>query len=128
MRRTPTLRRIPETRMIAVIVEVHPHPEHRQAYLDWAARLRPELERMEGFLSIERFQSLTNPDKLLSLSFWRDEECLAKWRKLESHRAAQRAGRETLFREYRLRIAAVVRDYGLEDREQAPEDSRKAHG
>ena len=114
--------------MIAVIFEVQPHAEHRQAYLDWAARLRSELETMEGFVSIERFQSLTTPDKVLSLSFWRDEECLARWRKLESHRAAQAAGRATMFRDYRLRIAAVLRDYGLHERAQAPEDSRRAHG
>lgn len=114
--------------MIAVIFEVQPHAEHRQAYLDWAARLRSELEAMEGFLSIERFQSLATPDKVLSLSFWRDEECLARWRRLESHRAAQAAGRATMFRDYRLRIAGVLRDYGLHEREQAPEDSRRAHG
>jgi heme-degrading monooxygenase HmoA len=114
--------------MIAVIFEVWPHPEHKQAYLDWAARLRTELQEMEGFLSIERFQSLTDPDKLLSVSFWRDEECLAKWRQLEAHRAAQAAGRERLFRDYHLRIGQVLRDYSLQDRAQAPEDSRRAHG
>ena len=114
--------------MIAVIFEVRPHPEHREAYLGWAAELKQDLVQMEGFLSIERFQSLAEPDKLLSLSFWRDEECLAKWRQLESHRAAQAAGRATLFREYRLRIAEVVRDYGLRDRDQAPADSRGVHG
>jgi heme-degrading monooxygenase HmoA len=114
--------------MIAVIFEVSPHPEQRQAYLDWAAELRPQLEAMEGFLSIERFQSLTDQGKLLSLSFWRDEACLAKWRQLEAHRAAQAAGRKTIFRDYRLRIAQVVRDYGLEDRAQAPADSRGVHG
>ena len=84
--------------------------------------------KMEGFLSIERFQSLTDPDKLLSLSFWRDEECLAKWRNLEAHRAAQAAGRKTIFRDYHLRIVSVLRDYGMEDRAQAPEDSRARHG
>ena len=114
--------------MIAVIFEVWPHPEHRDAYLSWAADLKNELLRMEGFLSIERFQSLTDPDKLLSLSFWRDEECLAKWRNLESHRAAQAAGRKTIFRDYHLRIAAVLRDYGKDERAQAPEDSRRLHG
>jgi heme-degrading monooxygenase HmoA len=114
--------------MIAVIFEVWPNEEHRGAYLDWAARLRPELERMEGFLSIERFESLTNRGQLLSHSFWRDEECLARWRQLEAHRAAQAAGRKTMFRDYHLRIASVIRDYGLEDRAQAPEDSRRLHG
>jgi heme-degrading monooxygenase HmoA len=114
--------------MVTVIFEVWPHPEHRDGYLNWAADLKNELVKMEGFLSIERFQSLTDPDKLLSLQFWRDEECLAKWRNLEAHRAAQSAGRSTMFREYRLRIAQVVRDYGLDEREQAPADSRRAHG
>ena len=109
--------------MVTVIFEVWPHPEHRQGYLDWAAELKSELVKMEGFLSVERFQSLTDPGKLLSLQFWRDEECLAKWRQLEAHRAAQSAGRRTMFREYRLRIAEVVRDYGKDEREQAPEDS-----
>jgi heme-degrading monooxygenase HmoA len=114
--------------MIAVIFEVWPHPAHRDAYLNWAADLKNELLKMEGFLSIERFQSLTDPDKLLSLSFWRDEDCLAKWRQLEAHRAAQAAGRKTIFRDYRLRIAGVLRDYGMEDRAQAPQDSRARHG
>lgn len=114
--------------MVCVIFEVWPHPEHRQGYLDWAAELRKELVAMEGFVSIERFQSLTDPGKLLSLSFWRDEACLARWRNLESHRAAQAAGRATHFREYRLRIGEVVRDYGKDDRAQAPADSRERHG
>jgi heme-degrading monooxygenase HmoA len=114
--------------MVTVIFEVWPQPEHRQGYLDWAAELKQELLKMEGFLSIERFQSLTDPDKLLSLQFWRDEQCLQAWRNLEAHRAAQAAGRRTMFREYRLRIAEVIRDYGLNEREQAPADSRQAHG
>lgn len=114
--------------MIAVIFEVWPREEHRAAYLAWAADLKAQLQEMEGFLSIERFQSLTDDGKLLSLSFWRDEECLAKWRNLEAHRAAQAAGRERMFRDYHLRIASVVRDYSLEQREQAPEDSRRRHG
>lgn len=114
--------------MLAVIFEVRPYPEHRAGYLDWAARLKDELLQMEGFISIERFQSLTDPDKILSLQFWRDEECLAAWRNLEAHRAAQAAGRRTMFKEYRLHIAQVVRGYGLDDREQAPADSRTRHG
>lgn len=114
--------------MIAVIFEVWPHTEHRQRYFDWAAELKGELARIDGFISVERFQSLTDPGKVLSLSFWRDEACLAAWRNLEAHRAAQAAGRGTIFRDYRLRIAAVVRDYGLNEREQAPADSRSAHG
>jgi heme-degrading monooxygenase HmoA len=114
--------------MIAVIFEVWPQPEHRDAYLQWAGRLRAELEEMDGFLSIERFQSLTEEGKLLSLSFWRDEQSLANWRQLEAHRAAQAAGRRTMFRNYRLRVAEVARDYGKDEREQAPEDSRRLHG
>ncbi len=114
--------------MVSVIFEVWPHPDHRQGYLDWAAELKDDLLKMEGFLSIERFESLTEPGKLLSLQFWRDESCLAAWRNLEAHRAAQGAGRRTMFREYRLRIAEVVRDYGLDDRNEAPADSRQAHG
>ncbi len=113
--------------MIAVIFEVLPHAEGKQRYLDIAASLRPLLEQVDGFVSIERFQSLSNPDKLLSLSFFRDEEAVAQWRQLEAHRAAQSAGRNALFQDYRLRIAHVVRDYGMHEREQAPEDSRAVH-
>ena len=83
---------------------------------------------MDGFISIERFQSLTKPDKLLSLQLWRDDACLAAWRNLEAHRAAQAAGRSTMFSNYRLRIAEVIRDYGLKERDEAPADSRQAHG
>lgn len=114
--------------MIAVIFEVHPAPGQRQAYLDTAAALRPLLERIDGFLSIERFESLGTPGKLLSLSFWRDEEAVAHWRNTEAHRAAQVHGRTEVFADYRLRVAAVVRDYGLGPREGAPPDSRARHG
>ena len=114
--------------MIAVIFEVIPTQEGRQAYLDHAAALAPLLGGIDGFLSIERFQSLADPGKLLSLSFWRDEAAIAVWRNLEQHRAAQNAGRTGLFAGYRLRIAGVVRDYGLADREQVPADSRSRHG
>ena len=113
--------------MIAVIFEVLPHPEHRQAYLGIAADLKPLLVDMDGFISIERFQSLSNPDKILSLSFWRDEDAVKQWRNVEAHRAAQSMGRKNIFSDYRLRIASVIRDYGLNEREQAPVDSRTAH-
>ena len=113
--------------MIAVIFEVLPAPEHRQAYLDWAARLRPELEKMEGFLSIERFQSLTDPTKLLSLSFWRDEAAVTAWRTQAHHRASQAKGRGGVFANYRLRVASVLRDYGMTERAEVPEDSRVVH-
>ncbi|ATP27302.1 antibiotic biosynthesis monooxygenase [Chromobacterium violaceum] len=113
--------------MIAVIFEVTLADGGRDGYLQWAARLAEQLGSMDGFVSIERFQSLNRPDRLLSLSFWRDEAALAAWRKLESHRMAQAAGRGGLFADYRLRVAAVLRDYGLDEREQAPPDSRAAH-
>lgn len=114
--------------MIAVIFEVIPKQERRQDYLDIAAELRPLLEEIDGFLSIERFESLTQPGKVLSLSFWRDEEAISQWRQLERHRVAQAAGRQTVFDDYRLRVAEVVRDYGMNEREQAPSDSRERHG
>jgi heme-degrading monooxygenase HmoA len=107
--------------MHAVIFEVEPEPARRQDYLDIAARLRLELEQIEGFISVERFQSLTTPDKILSLSFWRDEAAVARWRRQEEHRDAQRAGRTGIFRDYRLRVAQIVRDYGLDERTEAPQ-------
>jgi len=114
--------------MIAVIFEVYPDPEHKQAYLDIAAALKPELEQIEGFISVERFQSLTDAGKLLSLSFWRDEAAVARWRRHAKHRQAQAEGRARVFQDYRLRIAEVQRDYGLDDRDEAPADSQQAHG
>lgn len=113
--------------MMAVIFEVLPHPDQKQAYLDAAAMLRPHLEKIDGFISIERFESLSQPGKILSLSYWRDEEAVRQWRTLEAHRRVQSAGRQTIFADYRLRVAHVVRDYGLRDRAQAPKDSRDAH-
>jgi heme-degrading monooxygenase HmoA len=114
--------------MIAVIFEVEPVAEHRDAYLDIAAKLKPELEKIDGFISVERFQSLTNPGKMLSLSFFRDEEAVRQWRNLDVHRRAQEAGRGGLFANYRLRVASVLRDYGLDTRDEAPADSRQRHG
>ena len=113
--------------MIAVIFEAEPHADQQQAYLDAAAVLRPQLEQVPGFISIERFKSLTTPGKVLSLSFWRDEDSVTVWRNLEAHRAIQAVGRERIFAGYRLRVAAVLRDYGMSEREQAPDDSRVAH-
>lgn len=113
--------------MIDVIFEVQPHPNTKQTYLDTAASLRPHLVRIDGFISIERFQSLTDPDKILSLSFFRHEQSVAQWRRLEEHCNAQASGRSGIFQNYRLRIAAVVRDYGLNDRGEAPDDSRCIH-
>ena len=114
--------------MMAVIFEVIPREGQKTAYLDTAAALRPHLETLDGFLSIERFESLSQPGKLLSLSFWRDEEAVKNWRTLEVHRQAQQAGRQGIFADYRLRVASVVRDYGMHDRAAAPDDSRAAHG
>jgi len=108
--------------MFAVIFEVEPKADGKDAYLDIAASLRPELEKADGFISIERFQSLTNEDKLLSISYWRDEASLVAWRNVENHQSAQATGRTKLFNDYRIRIAEVVRDYTLENREQAPQD------
>lgn len=112
--------------MIAVIFEVE--PADTGAYLQIAAELRPLLDTIDGFISIERFQSLTDRAKLVSLSFWRDEAAVAAWRAAEAHRAAQAQGRAQVLRDYRLRVAAVARDYGMNDREEAPADLRLVHG
>ena len=113
--------------MIAVIFEVWPKPEHKQNYLDLAAELKPILETIDGFVSIERFESLTEKGKILSLSFFRDEAAVAAWRNVPQHRRGQGKGRATIFENYRLRIAGVIRDYGMNDRAQAPTDSLAVH-
>lgn len=115
------------TIMVTVIFEVIPATGKRDEYLDLAAQLKPELSKIEGFISIERFQSLTNPEKILSLSFWENEESIQKWRNLEMHRAAQKKGRSGVFADYRLRVAVVERDYGMQAREQVPADSKNFH-
>jgi heme-degrading monooxygenase HmoA len=114
--------------MIAVIFELVPAPGHEQDYLDAAASLRPLLDSIDGFISIERFRSLATPGKILSLSFWRDEDAVAQWRQADAHRAAQAAGRDGVFHDYRLRVAEVSRDYGMAERAQAPADSLRFHG
>lgn len=114
--------------MIGVIFEVEPAPGQQDSYLSLAASLADELRGMDGFVSVERFQSLTNPGKLLSLSFWRDETAVAAWRARDNHRSAQAAGRAGIFATYRIRVAQVLRDYSLTDRVEAPPDSRAAHG
>lgn len=112
--------------MIAVIFEVWPADGRREEYLAYAGRLKPLLETMDGFISVERFQSITDPTKMLSLSIWRDEEAVANWRRHIAHRKMQALGRDGVFRDYRLRVAGVIRDYGpSERREQAPADSRE---
>lgn len=113
--------------MIAVIFEVTPAPGRKQEYLDIAAEMRPMVDATPGFISVERFQSLTNPDKILSLSFFEDEAALQRWRNLPAHRGAQRAGRDGVFSDYHLRIAGVIRDYGMFARDEAPDDSRAVH-
>src|SRR5579859_2390566 len=114
--------------MIAVIFEFTPAPGRKQEYLDLAAALMPELDRADGFVSIERFESITAPGRFVSLSFWRDEEALRKWRNLAEHREAQAKGRGGVFAAYRLRVASVLRDYGHAERAQAPRDSSAFHG
>ena len=113
--------------MIAVIFEVWPADGQQNEYLDIAASLRDDLHSIDGFISVERFQSLTNPSKLLSLSFWRDEEAVKKWRNNLRHRKSQARGRDGVFADYRLRVATVLRDYGNDDRTEAPEDSKLVH-
>ncbi len=114
--------------MIAVIFEAEPSEDGKDAYLETAAGRRRRLGGLDGFISIERFESLARPGRVLSLSFWRDEAAVAAWRDDEEHRRAQAAGRTSLFRDYRIRVARVIRDYGLGERDEAPADSRAAHG
>ncbi len=113
--------------MIAVIFEFETHSGKRDDYLEFAAELNRDVAEVDGFLSIERFESLGQPGRYVSISYWRDEAAIATWRNLQSHRAAQHAGRESIFNDYRLRVAEVLRDYGMTDRSQAPADSRATH-
>ncbi len=113
--------------MIAVIFEAIPKPGRRDAYFSIAATLAPRLQEIDGFISIERFESIAEPGKVLSLSFWRDAAAVAQWRRLEQHRAAQSAGRDSVFQDYRLRVTQVLRDYGMTERDQAPADSLAVH-
>lgn len=108
--------------MIAVIFEVWPAENKANQYLDIAASLRQDLETIDGFISIERFESLTTKGKYLSLSFWRDEDAVRTWRNQEKHRLAQNMGRNGIFANYRLRVASVLRDYGMHERAQVPKD------
>jgi heme-degrading monooxygenase HmoA len=114
--------------MLAVIFEVWPAEGRAQEYFDLAAALKADLEKIDGFVSIERFQSVATPGKFVSISFWRDEEAILAWRSLERHRSAQAQGRAGIFADYRLRVASVVRDYGMDERAEAPRDSRQIHG
>jgi heme-degrading monooxygenase HmoA len=114
--------------MIAVIFEFTPAEGRFADYKALAEGLSEHVRDFEGFISIERFESITNKGKFVSLSFWRDEECVRKWRNVQKHREAQAKGRGGIFTGYRLRIAQVIRDYDMDKREQAPGDSRKVHG
>ena len=114
--------------MIAVIFEFTPAEGRFSEYMDLVGTLRADLERAEGFISLERFESITTKGKFVSLQFWRDEESVRKWRNLQRHREAQAKGRAGIFRSYRLRIASVLRDYTRDERAQAPEDSVRVHG
>ena len=113
--------------MIAVIFEFEPNAGRTDDYMDIASQLRPIVEKIDGFISIERFESLSQPGKILSLSFWRDEEAVNEWRNIAEHRQAQRDGRNGIFSDYRLRIASVIRNYGMHDRDEVPEDSKEIH-
>jgi heme-degrading monooxygenase HmoA len=114
--------------MIAVIFELEPKAGAGERYFEIAGQLKPLLQTIDGFISVERFQSIANPGKYLSLSFWRDEEAVRAWRNTAHHRAGQAEGREAVFANYRLRVASVMRDYGMHERDEAPVDSRAAHG
>jgi heme-degrading monooxygenase HmoA len=114
--------------MIAIIFEVWPSEGRTTEYFDIAAALKPDLEKVDGFISVERFQSVTTPGKYLSISFWRDEQSVQAWRNMEGHRAAQARGRGSVFADYRLRVASVIRDYGKNERAQAPADSKARNG
>ncbi len=114
--------------MIAVIFEVWPAPGRAEEYFALAASLKSDLEQLDGFISIERFESITNRGKFVSLSFWRDEAAVRTWRNLENHRDAQAQGRAGIFADYRIRVASIIRDYGMKARDEVPDDSRKAHG
>jgi heme-degrading monooxygenase HmoA len=114
--------------MLAVIFEVWPAPGRTEEYFQLAAALKSDLEKIDGFISIERFRSIADPEKFVSISFWRDEESIRRWRSVEGHRSAQARGRGSVFSDYRLRVASVIRDYGMNERGEAPADSRKVHG
>ena len=113
--------------MIAVIFEVQPQAGKTADYMEIASQLTPIVKEIDGFISIERFESLVHPGKILSLSFWRDEEAIREWRNVEEHRQAQHDGRNGIFSDYRLRIASVIRDYGMHERDQVPDDSKAVH-
>ncbi len=101
--------------MIAVVFEVEMREGRRQDYFDLAAKLRPELDKIDGFISVERFQSLANERKYVSLSFWRDPQAVEAWKAHAEHRVAQQLGKDEIFSKFRIRVAEVVRDYGTDN-------------
>jgi heme-degrading monooxygenase HmoA len=113
---------------IAVIFEFTPAEGRFPEYMKLVDTLREDLAKADGFISLERFESITNKGKFVSLQFWRDEESIRKWRNLQKHREAQKHGRASIFASYRLRIAKVERDYTMDERGQAPSDSVEIHG
>ncbi|MBH98606.1 MAG: antibiotic biosynthesis monooxygenase [Rhodospirillaceae bacterium] len=113
--------------MIAVIFEVEMLTKKQKDYIEFANQLMPLVEKIDGFISIERFESLTKPGRMLSLSFWRDEMAVAEWRNVVEHRKAQKAGIETIFSDYRIRIGDIKRDYGMHKKKGAPQDSKQFH-
>ncbi len=113
--------------MIVVIFEVQPAEGKAAEYFDLAASLRPALAIIDGFISIERFESVTTRGKFVSISFWRDEAAVAAWRNVEGHRIVQAKGRDSIFADYRIRVASVMRDYSMTARDEAPADSRDRH-
>lgn len=114
--------------MIAVIFEFTPHEGRFADYKALAEGLAEDVREFDGFISIERFESISNKGKFVSLSFWRDEEAVRNWRNVQKHREAQKKGRGSIFKSYRLRIAEVRRDYTMDERAQAPADSVQVHG
>ncbi len=102
--------------MIAVLFEADAIPAQQERYLQLAAELKPLLTDIEGFIAIERFQSLSTPGKILSLSWWRDEAAVLAWKKNVLHQAAQSGGRESIFSFYRIRVARVFREYSSQTR------------
>ena len=114
--------------MIAVIFEFTPLDGRFADYKSLAEGLAEDVRQFDGFISIERFESISNRGKFVSLSFWRDEEAVRKWRNLQKHREAQKKGRGGIFRSYRLRVANVLRDYSMDERAQTPADSVQVHG
>jgi len=114
--------------VIAVIFEFEPAPGKTEDYFALGTALKAAVEKFDGFISIERFESVSNPGKFVSLSFWRDEAAVQAWRNAGAHRSAQASGRAGVFSDYRLRVAQVIRDYGMHARDEAPADSQSVHG